>query len=144
MCSPDLVLFIRGHVGQTYDAPWWGKWGTRGALTVATAAATIAGGAVIWNAAGGPTMSIGFGVPPMSITPHFVWSVTARGATTTYHVWNKATAIASPIWAGYLGGNTSITGIPILAPGAAGALGVAAWNCFTGACGALRRGLIGF
>jgi hypothetical protein len=115
-----------------------------GALGVSAAAATAAGGAIAWEAAGLPTMSIGYAPTPFSSTPHFFWSVSTRAGTTTLHTLGRSTTIGAETWASYLGGSSSVTGIPILFPGAAAAAGIPSYNCLTGAAGAVRRGIFWF
>lgn len=44
-------------------------------------------------------------------------------------------------WAGYLSGNTAVTGIPAFFPQAAAATGIPSFNCFTGAVGGVLRGI---
>jgi len=128
-------------LGQTECAGKLAKRSTRAALAVSAAAVGIATGAGLWSAAGLPTMSIGWATPSRTI--HFFWSVTTKKGTVVLHSVGVSSATGG-IWAGYLSGSTAITGIPILFPGAAGAIGITGYNCFTGACAALRRGLLGF
>jgi RHS repeat-associated protein len=104
-------------------------------------------GSGLWNAAKLPTMSVGW-VPGMP--PHFFWGVNTSAGSALFQ-WTAATGastevtgIAAGYLGGYLGGGTALTGIPILFPGAAAGVGIPAYNCFTGACGAVRRGIIGF
>jgi len=111
---------------------------------VAEGALLAAGGVWAWNAAGLPTMSIGYAPTVQAPGIHFFWGVTTSEGTVVLHSLGATTTIGASTWAGYLGGSTAITGIPILFPGAAAATGVASYNCLTGACGALRRGLFGF
>lgn len=116
---------------------------------VAEGALLAAGGAWGWNAAGLPTMSIGW-APGTGAPLHFFWSVTTSEGTAIMH-WAAATGVSTEVTGiaagnlgGYLSGGTAITGIPILFPSAATAAGIASYNCLTGACGALRRGVFGF
>jgi RHS repeat-associated protein len=111
---------------------------------VAEGALLAAGGVWAWNAAGLPTMSIGWAPTVQGPGIHFFWGVTTSEGTVVLHSLGISTAIGASTWAGYLGGSSAITGIPILFPAAAAATGVAGYNCLTGSCGALRRGLIGF
>jgi len=111
---------------------------------VAEGSLLAAGGVMAWNAAGLPTMSIGWAPTVQGPGIHFFWGVTTSEGTVVLHSLGASTTIGASTWAGYLGGSSAITGIPILFPGAAAATGVAGYNCLTGACAALRRGLIGF
>ena len=110
--------------------------------TIAQVCLTTAAGTGLWNAARLPTMSIGGTFPAGSRIPHFFWSVTSEGTTTTLHTVGRSAV--TQIWGGYFGIWNSITKIPILFPAAAAATRVTSPNCLTGMCGALRRGMIGF
>jgi RHS repeat-associated protein len=145
--DPQSGLFY-----NTFDKKWrdLGYQGTRcdsafrfgnNAGRVAVGSLAAAGGVAAANAAGAPTMSVGWASPAGSI--HFFWSVTTSEGTVVLHSVGVSSATGG-IWAGYLGGSTALTDIPILFPGAAAATGVAGYNCFTGACAALRRGFLGF
>ena len=103
----------------------------------------------VWAELGGPTMDIGW-VPTNGKFPgqHFFWNVTTSEGSALYQVGYGGTSTAVTLegtaarYAGYLGGNTAITGIPIFFPAGAAAEGIPAYNCLTGAWGALGRGLL--
>jgi len=148
--DPEAGLFY-----DAFDRQWreLGREGTRcddafrfgnNMGRIAVGALGAAGGVWGWNALGLPTMSIGWAPTVQAPGVHFFWGVTTSEGTVVLHSLGVSTTIGASTWAGYLGGSTAFTGIPILFPGAAAATGVAGYNCLTGACGALRRGLIGF
>jgi RHS repeat-associated protein len=110
-----------------------------GAFSMTTLAA--AGGAAAWGAAGLPTFSIGgtFGTGGF----HAFYAVTEGGATTWMHAAGVVGAVATSEAAALAGFSTAantLTGIPIVAPAAAAAVGVSAKNCVSGAVGAFGRG----
>lgn len=115
-----------------------------GALAVSSAAAVTAGAAGTWELAGGATTSIGWAPTVQGPGIHFFWGVTSDGSTVVLHTLGDSTTIGGANWAGYLGGNTAVTGIPAFFPGAASATGVSSFNCFTGAIGGVLRGIFGF
>lgn len=79
--------------------------------------------------------------------PHVFWRVVTKAGTRTMHTiaMNAGTMSAPALTA--MTATIELTGIPILAPVAAGAAGIAGLNlmpCLSGALGAMRRGFIGF
>jgi hypothetical protein len=117
-----------------------------GAQLTAGSLLGLSGGAALgatfvgtWGALGLPTFDVG-------VTPnlHFFYGVTEDGATTFLHAAGPpgeiVTSEASRILAGYAGYSSTVTGIPIISPAGAAAVGVGASNCFTGMVSAFGRG----
>ncbi|WP_309386026.1 RHS repeat-associated core domain-containing protein [Cerasicoccus frondis] len=133
-------------LGQTENSDGWVYYGTRGSMAVSGVAATLAGGTIVWGAAGGPTMGLHVEMAGFSsrMTPHFFWSVT-RNSSTVYRHGGFGPVSSAFMFGENMSATTfSLTGIPIFFPVAATAIGYGARNCFTGMCGGLRKGLLGF
>jgi len=123
-----------------YDPCSTGMGFARGGGAVAGTALAAATGASLWNAAKLPTFSAGIITSP---NLHFFYGVAQGGATTWLHVAGAAGAITTSQaagLAGFAGVANTVTGIPIIAPAAAAAVGISATNCLTGMCGAFGRG----
>lgn len=116
---------------------------------VVAPAATIATGAAIWQAAGGATVGVygNFAGVTQGVAPHFSWTVTTATGTTAAQG-GFGTAIIAQSSIGIEVSTPLVTGIPAFFPQAAALTtatgGVTSMNCFTAACAAVRRGLIGF
>jgi hypothetical protein len=118
----------------------WGLGFSRGAGKVAGAALALAGFSGVWAAVGLPTFQFGLITSP---SVHVFYGVTEAGATTWLHAAGAAGAITTGEAAGLAGFATALntlTGIPIIAPALAAAVGIPAANCLAGACGAFLRG----
>jgi hypothetical protein len=122
-------------LGQTENGPWWAKYGTRGALTVAAAGTAVAGGAIIWEAAGGSMMTVYVG-PGQPF--HVAWEaggvgVHAIGRIGAQVVGRKGfETFVAQSW-------FRVSGIPIMSPGAAMA-GGASSTCVGAAARGFARG----
>lgn len=131
-----------GPLGQTEDADPFTKYSTRLCLAGSATAATAALGTGLWGAAGLPTFTMaGISSPNL----HFFYGVTEGGVTTWMHAAGAAGAMAtseSQGLAGFAGALNTVSGWPIISPAAAAAVGVPAYNCFTGMCSAFLRGWI--
>ena len=108
-------------------------------LGISGAAAGTATFAGTWAAAAGlPTFSAGVITSP---NLHFFYGETADGATTWLHAAGPIGTSVAPGLEGFVGYANTITGIPIIAPAAAAAVGIPAINCLTGLISAGMRGL---
>ena len=120
-----------GPYGQTVNAPWWIKWGTRGALIVADVSAALAGVVEGADILFGESVKLSWvKVPRVGI--HFGWEASGEW----FHAIGGRGEMIIEEWANVNGGCRrllELDEVPVLNPGSAAEMvGESCFNCLTG------------
>lgn len=131
--------YYKWGYGVDVDCGAW-QTGKTGGYVAATSL-SLAGGVWAWQAAGLATFSVSATTAGGNF--HVFYSVTADGVTTWLHGAGVAGSVVTSEAAGLAGFATTwntVSGIPIVVPAAATAVGIPAYNCVTAAWSAFVRG----